>query len=164
VFNDVAKDDHIIKGTGDKLGVVDGCIRTIKQYISKYMLAHDDFKRTSYLYKLVELYNDTPNQGIYDKTPEEVFSDLDYMEGLYKGQRKHNQDVNDTYELKAGDTMRAMVGKGIFDKEKAKFSQVLYTIKEQVGYRFSLLGEGGEDVKRKYRAGELMKVDKVTNR
>jgi hypothetical protein len=128
------------------------------------MLAHDDFKWTSYLYKIVELYNDTPNQGIDDKTPEEVFSDLDYMEGLYKGQKKHNQDVNDTYELKPGDTVRAMVGKGIFEKEKAKFSTEIYKVIKQEGYRFVLENENGNIVKRKYRPSELIVVKDVIDR
>ena len=29
VYTDVAKEDHIVKGKGDKLGIVDTCIRTI---------------------------------------------------------------------------------------------------------------------------------------
>ena len=40
VYTDVAKEDHIVKGKGDKLGIVDRCIRTIKKYIQKYMLLH----------------------------------------------------------------------------------------------------------------------------
>ena len=164
VYTDVAKEDHIVKGKGDKLGIVDRCIRTIKQYIQKYMLEHDDFKWIGYIYKLVELYNDMPHQGIKDMTPNEVFDDYDYMIGLYKGQRKHNQTVNDSFDLKPGDTVRALLGKGTFEKEKQKFSSELYTIKEQSGYRFVLKDEAGKTVKRKYRPGELLKVDKVKDR
>jgi hypothetical protein len=128
VFTNVARDDHIIKGKGDVLGIVDRCIRTIKKYIQKYMLIHDDFKWTSYLDKVVELYNDTSHQGIKDMTPNEVFDDYAYMLGLYKGQKKANQEVNKSYDLKAGDKVRAMVGKGTFEKEKARFSQEIYVI------------------------------------
>ena len=158
VYTDVAKDDHIIPGKGDKLGIADRCIRTIKMYIQKYMLAHKDLKWTKYLGKIIDLYNDTSNSGIKDSTPNEVFDDHDYMIGLYKGQKKHNEKVNESYDLEPGDRVRAMVGKGIFEKEKAKFSTTIYTISEQVGYRFVLVDEDGKTVKRKYRAGELLKV------
>ena len=42
-----------------------------------------------------------------------------------------------------------MVGKGNFEKERAKFSQDIYIIKEQVGYRFVLIDESGKTIKRK---------------
>jgi hypothetical protein len=151
VFTNVARDDHIIKGKGDVLGIVDRCIRTIKKYIQKYMLIHDDFKWTSYLDKVVELYNDTSHQGIKDMTPNEVFDDYAYMLGLYKGQKKANQEVNKSYDLKAGDKVRAMVGKGTFDKEKARFSQEIYVIKQQIGYKFIIADiDTGKILKRKY--------------
>ena len=164
VYTDVAKEDHIVKGKGDKLGIVDRCIRTIKKYIQKYMLIHDDFKWTGYLDKIIELYNDTPNQGIDNHTPEEVFSDYAYMMGLYKGQKKYNQQVNESFDLEPGDKVRAMSAKGTFEKEKARFSQEIYTIKEQVGYKFILTDEKGITVKRKYRANELLKVGEVSDR
>lgn len=163
-YFDVAKQDHIIKGQFNKLGVIDRFIRTIKQYIQKYMLINDYLEWTKYLDKLIELYNDTSNQGIKDMTPNEVFDDYDYMFGLYKGQKKYNQDVNSTFELKSGDIVRAILGKGTFEKEKQKFSSELYTIVQQIGYKFSLQDEGGKLLKRKYRASELLKIDKVTNR
>ena len=164
VYTDVAKEDHIVKGKGDKLGIVDRCIRTIKKYIQKYMLIHDDFKWTRYLDKIIELYNDTPNQGIDNNTPHEVFDDYPYMIGLYKGQKKYNQEVNNSFGLEPGDRVRAVVGKGTFEKEKARFSQDIYTIKEQVGYKFVLIDETGGTVKRKYRANELLKIGEVTDR
>ena len=109
VYTNVAREDHIIKGKGDKLGIVDRCIRTIKKYIQKYMLIHDDFKWTKYIDKITELYNDTPNQGIDNNTPEEVFDDYDYMVGLYKGQKQYNREVNKSFGLELGDKVRAMV-------------------------------------------------------
>ncbi len=78
------------------------------------MLVHDNFEWTKYIGKLVDLYNDTEHDGLKDNTPNEVFDDYDYMEGLYKGQKEYNQKVNESYDLTPGDTVRAMVGKGFF--------------------------------------------------
>jgi hypothetical protein len=160
VYTDVAKDEHIIKGKGDKLGIVDRCIRTIKQYIQKYMHTHDDFEWTSYLDKLIELYNDTPNAGVMNKTPDVMYGDTYLQQGLHTKQKRYNKRVNETYDLKPGDDVRAQLGKGTFEKEKQLFSTEIYKIKEQQGYRFILTDEQGNPVKRRYRASELMKVDK----
>jgi hypothetical protein len=87
VFHDIAKDDHITK-MGDKLAIVDRCIRTIKQLIQKYMLIHDTTKWINVIDEITNIYNDTPNSGIKNMTPNEVFDDYDYMEALYKNQKK----------------------------------------------------------------------------
>ena len=164
VYSGIAKDDHIVKGQGDRLGIVDRFVRTIKQYIQKYMLAHEDLKWTKYLDKLVDLYNDTPNSGIKDMTPNEVFDDQDYMEGLHKGQKAYNKKVSDTFDFEVGDHVRAMLGKGTFEKEKQRFSSEIYTIVEQDGYKYILKDGEGNAVKRRYRPSELLKVAKVTER
>jgi hypothetical protein len=163
VFTDIAKDDHLTSH-GNRLGIIDRFTRTIKNYIQKYMLTHENLKWTEYLHKLIDLYNDTPNSGIKDMTPNEVFEDDLYMEGLHKGQLKYNEDVNESFDIEPGDRVRAMLGKGTFEKEKQKFSSEIYTIVKQIGYKFELVGEDGKIVKRKYRASELLKVDKVADR
>ena len=86
------------------------------------------------------------------------------MVGLHKGQKKYNETVNNSFGLLPGDKVRVMNAKENFEKEKARFSQEIYTIKEQVGYRFVLIDEKGSIVKRKYRANELLKVGEVTER
>lgn len=158
VYTDIAKEDHIVRGKGDKLGIVDRFIRTIKQYIQKYMLTHKDLKWSKYVDSLVSLYNDTSNAGIKNMTPDEVFDDHDYMTALHSGQLKYNASVNKTFPFKTGDRVRVMVNKEMFEKEKARFSSVIYTVQSQVGYRFQLEDESGHLVKRKYRAGEMIMV------
>jgi hypothetical protein len=105
------------------------------------------------------MYNDTPHSGLKENTPNEVYDDYDYSMKLYEAQTKQNEKMNDTVSLKVGDRVRALLGKGIFEKEKAKFSTQIYTIEEQVGYRFSLTG-----LKRLYRPSELNVVKTVTDR
>ena len=101
VWTDVAKDDHITR-TGDKLGIVDRCIRTLKMYIQKYMIAHKTTKWTTVLKQITELYNDTANAGLNDMTPDEVFSDYDYMLGLYKGQKAMNKEASKSFDFPVG--------------------------------------------------------------
>lgn len=159
VYTDVAKDDHITR-MGDKLGIVDRCIRTLKQLIQKYMLAHETTRWTHFLPTILELYNSTPHTGIKNMSPDEVYDDYDYMMGLYKGQSAHNERANSKIKIKHGDRVRAMVGKGIFEKEKAKFSIEVYTVVRQEGYRFVLEDDNGHEVKRRYRPSELLVINK----
>lgn len=163
VYTDVAKDDHITK-MGDKLGIVDRCIRTIKQLIQKYMLIHKTTKWTTFLHTIVELYNNTPHSSIKNMTPDEVYDDYDYLVLLHDAQHKRNTAANAKIKVEPGDHVRVMVGKGIFEKEKAKFSSIVYTVLRQEGYRFILVDADGDEVKRRYRPSELLVVDEEPTR
>lgn len=159
----VAKDDHIVRGHGDKLGIVDRFCRTIKVYIQKYMLLHKDLKWTRYLDKLVDLYNDTPHTGLKGAddttTPNEVFDDYDFASAMHKGQQASNRKVGRGFDIHVGDTVRILMGKQVFDKEKPRFSTDLYHVVSQQGYRFQLMDEAKHDVKRLYRPSEMFKVE-----
>jgi hypothetical protein len=155
----VAKDDHLVSNVGDKLGIVDAFTRTIKLYIQKYQTLHGHLRWTKYIGSLVDLYNDTPHEGLKGDTPNEAFDDFDFLVGKNKGESKYNARTFKGYKLKAGDRVRVMIGKHVFEKQKARFSTELYTIAGREGYYFVLTDEQGKAVKRRYRAGELLKVE-----
>jgi hypothetical protein len=161
--SDIAKSDHITK-VGDKLGILDRATRTIKQLIRKYMLDNDDLVWSKFLDKIITLYNDTPHSSLKGSTPNEVYDDYSFMMGLYQATRDHNRLENEKIDLDVGDTVRAMLGKEGFEKEKQRFSTKLFKVAEQVGYRFRLIDEDGKDVKRLYRPGELLKIEEVSRR
>lgn len=159
----VAKDDHIVPGHGDKLGIVDRFVRTIKQYIQKYMLVHQNNKWTQWLPKLVDIYNDTPHVGLKGAdgttTPNEVFDDGDFAAAVHKGRASHNRKVGRSFDIEVGDKVRVRQGKQTFEKEKARYSTALYRVVAQDGYRFRLQDESGSPVDRLYRPSELLKVN-----
>lgn len=165
----VAKDDHIVPGHGDKLGIVDRFVRTIKVYIQKYMLVHHDSKWTVWLPKLVTIYNDTPHVGVKGAdgatTPNEMFDDSDFASAVHKGQLAHNRKVGESFDVEVGDTVRVRMGKQTFDKEQARYSIGLYRVTAQEGYRFRLHelpqvgGKTEARVDRLYRPSELLKVE-----
>ena len=66
--------------------------------------------------------------------------------------------------MSVGDKVRAVIGKGVFDKDNAKFSKVIYVIDSIDGNRYKIKDEEGNIVKRKYKAMELRKVGDVDNR
>ncbi|PNW79503.1 hypothetical protein CHLRE_08g358150v5 [Chlamydomonas reinhardtii] len=80
------------------------------------------------------------------------------MLALHSGQRAKNARVVSGF--KPGDRVRLLEGKGLFDKEKATYSQQIYTVTRQEGYRFAVEGK-----RRLYRPSEMQLVrGEVTDR
>lgn len=165
VHSDVAKSDHFTK-QGNKLGIIDRSVRTLKGMINKNILENNTKRWIDFLDEIVDMYNDTPNRGIKNSTPNDVYDDEMYAEKLHENQVKENQKTFNKVKLEIGDYVRHMLGKETFQKEKQKFSQEVYVILEQEGYRYRLMDENGDTVDRLYRPNELQKVDidKVTDR
>ena len=114
--------------------------------------------------KIIELYNNTPHGSLKGLTPNEVCDDYDYMRGMYLASQDHNRVEFEKVDIEVGDTVRTMLGKEGFEKEKQRFSTQLYRVVDRVGYRFRLEEENGKDVKRLYRPRELLKVEEVARR
>ena len=161
VYTDVAKDDHITK-QGDKLAIVDRAARTIKQMINKYIDENNTLKWTQFLPEILEEYNDAPHSGLRGMSPNDVYDDIQYMKGLHEAQIKKNAKIMKSYDIEEGDLVRTVEGKGIFEKEKPKFSKSVHEVVGREGNRFVLHAE-----RRKYRPTELKKIgevsDKITN-
>lgn len=163
VYTDVAKDDHITRRS-NKLGVIDRTVRTLKQMIQKYMLENKNLRWTTYLKDVIEQYNDTPNSGMKDMTPDEIYDDDLYMEKLHEARSKKNKETFKSFGFSIGDKVRVLTNRKQFEKEKASYSTEIYTIEAQQGYKYILKGEDGKFARRMYKPNELQKVGVVTNR
>jgi hypothetical protein len=167
----VAKDDHITP-IGNRLGIVDRCIRTIKSLLQKHMLSHDSAVWTNKLHDIVALYNDTPHSGVDNETPDDVFDDIDFSQKMYEGQLKKNDALSRGVDIMIGDNVRLMDEKKTFQKEKPAWSTKIYMVVDKIGYSYQLKDEAGKVVKRLYRPGELYVIkggaqgvtDRVTSR
>lgn len=157
VATHVAKDDHITP-VGNRLGIVDRCIRTLKQLIQKHMLSHNTTVWTDKLDDILKLYNDTPHSGIDNETPNSVYDDVDYSQKLYEGQRKKNDALDRKVSIMIGDNVRIMDEKRVFQKEKAPWTQGLYQVIDKIGYSYRVQDEAGVVLKRLYRPGELLVI------
>jgi hypothetical protein len=154
VVTHVAKSDHITP-VGNRLGIVDRCIRTIKGLLTKHMLSHDTAVWTDKLADIVTLYNDTPHSGVDNQAPSDVFADDDFSQAMYEGQLKKNNALDRAVDIMIGDDVRVMDEKKVFDKEKAPWSRQIYQVVDKLGYSYQLRDEAGRTVTRLYRPGEL---------
>ena len=73
VYSDIAKDDHVSKGH-DKLGIVDRCMRTIKQALDSEMESNGTTQWTALLPKVISDYNDQWHRSLQKQTPDEVYT------------------------------------------------------------------------------------------
>ena len=153
----VAKSDHITP-IGNRLGIVDRCIRTVKSLLMKHMLAHDTTVWIDKLADVVTLYNETPHSGVDNQAPSDVFDDLDFSQKMFEGQRKKNDALSRAVNIMIGDNVRIMDSKKVFEKEKAPWSSQIYQVIDKLGYSYQLKSEAGNIVARLYRPGELFVI------
>lgn len=154
---DIAKDDHFSKG--NKLGIVDSGVRTIKRLIRNYILSKGSTRYISILQNLVNNYNDTPHTSLENKTPNEVYNNESLQLKIKEVLDAHNRKLNKQIDIDVGDVVRVAIDKNKFDKENIVFSKELYLVSEVIGYKYKVMALDGKEMKRKYKYFELLKID-----
>ena len=163
VHTGIAEEDHAT-GKGDKLGLVDRLARTLKMMIQKYMLEHQTLKWTEFLDEIVETYNETKHRALHGFSPDEVFDDPDYAATIHDAIKQKNNVVMEKDGIDVGNSVRVQNDRKTFQKERAKYSTMIYKVVGQNGYKYMLEDENGDANPRLYRANELLKVSNVTDR
>uniref|UniRef100_A0A6C0EIM9 Integrase catalytic domain-containing protein n=1 Tax=viral metagenome TaxID=1070528 RepID=A0A6C0EIM9_9ZZZZ len=156
----VAQDDHIIKGGGNRLGIIDRFTKTIKLKIKKYQLSTGNINFYDIYKDILDNYNNTIHSSIYNNTPNEAFENKDIQIKYRKETLDYNDNINNKINLKIGDTVRAIKKKKIFDKENIRFSKKIYIIDEIKNYKYIIKDESNNIKKKLYKFNELQLVDK----
>jgi hypothetical protein len=155
VLTDVAKDDHMTN-KGNKLGIIDAFVKTLKRRIRLYMEAYDTNKYVDALDDLLDGYNETPHSSLpKDVSPNEAHKDKVIQTEVQNENARVNVDVEADVKVKVGDNVRVAEVKGTFEKEKGTFSKQIYTVDERIGNRYKIEGK-----RRLYKPYELLVVDK----
>jgi len=124
----VAKEEHI--SNGNKLGIIDRLVRTLRELIERYYDILGNRKETlqNVMDSIIATYNNDNHRSLQNKTPNQVFKDNDDQMTRHLNDSVHNQQVYKTVPFDTGDKVRILEEKGKFDKGKQKFSKSLYTI------------------------------------
>ena len=154
----VSKEEHI--SDGNKLGIIDRLVRTLRELIEKYFDITGNKKDNikDVMKSIIDTYNDSSHRGLDNKTPNEVFNNQDNQLARHLSDTVHNHNIYKSVPFKENDKVRVIEEKGKFDKGKQKFSKDIYTIDKKEGYKIIL-----KDTKRKLKPSELLKVDTVSN-
>ena len=154
----VAKEEHI--SNGNKLGIIDRLVRTLRELIEKYYdvtgYRTDNIKDV--IKSIIDTYNNNSHRTLKNKTPNEVFKDNDDQMTRHLNDSVHNQQVYKSVPFNDGEKVRILEEKGKFDKGKQKFSKEIYTIDKKEGYKIKVNGTS-----RKLKPAELLKTTTTAN-
>jgi len=153
----VSKTEHLSKG--NKLGIVDTAVRTIKKLINKYMDITDDVKFENSIDEILDIYNSTPHSSLKGNTPDDTYTDIKLQAQLYKEAQEANAKLDKAIDLDIGDYVRKSLDKSKFEKEKQSYSKTIYVIHDIVGKKYQLMDESGEVDERLYKYSQLLKID-----
>jgi len=156
VQTDVANNDHIIKGS-DKLGIIDRFIYTLRGLLNKYFTIHNTTNWIDIYNDIINNYNSTTHSALYNKTPNEVFTNNLIGAKLHNTNLEQNEITKIiTHEYKPGDSVRIVMKKDTFDKAQTRYSDEIYTIVEKVHNKYKVKNSKGEILKRMIKPSELL--------
>jgi len=154
----VAKEEHI--SNGNKLGIIDRLVRTLRQLIESYYTITgnrtDNIKDV--MTSVIDTYNESSHRTLKNKTPNEVFKNQDDQLARHLNDMVHNHSIYKTVPFKSDDKVRILEERAKFEKGKKTFSKDVYTVNKKQGYKILLDGTS-----RKLKPGELLKVNSVSN-
>ena len=74
----------------------------------------------------------------------------------------HNEKVYKTVPFKSGENVRILEEKdNKFSKGKNKFSNEIYKISDNIGYKIAVTNDDNNKLHRKFKPAELLKINKV---
>ena len=158
----VAADEHMVKGGGDKLGLIDRLCRTLKDLLGKLIKVKGNTKWTGFLHEVIELYNSTPHRSLNNMSPEDAYKDPEAQAQKMTDDQEHNQRMS-KHAFAVGDQVRIRLPTSTFGKEGQRFSTDLYRVASIVGNRYQVTN-AGQELGRTLQASEMRHAKAVNTR
>jgi len=158
----IAKDEHISQG--NKLGIIDRLVRTLKEMIDRYRISVS--KQTSFstiLDKVIITYNSQPHRTI-KTTPNEMYNDINKQIFNFEKDKEYNRNVLDKNNISIGAEARILETKDKLEKGSQKFSLDVYKLVGREGNRFMVENAEGEKLRRRLKPAELQVVKTVDSK
>ena len=154
----VSKEEHI--SNGNKLGIIDRLVRTLRELIDKYfdITGHRTDNIKDVIATVIATYNSSSHRTLKNKSPNQVFKDNDDQIVRHINDSAHNQQVYKSVPFDSGQKVRILEQKAKFDKGKQKFSKDIYTVDKKEGYKILVNGTS-----RKLKPAELLKASTTSN-
>lgn len=154
-----AYNDHIT--SGNRLGIIDRLVRTVKNLLMKYIFATSghQYSVRKVVKQIVENYNDTPHSSLDNVTPNQVFGSKEARMMIYAQNESYNDNIVNSINYEIGDKVRILNRKEAFSKEKPQFSKELFTIVGKPGHKYLVENANNKIVNRKFKPYELQKIE-----
>ena len=159
VHHDVAANDHIIGG--DKLGLVDSLVRTIRRLMKKYIAHTDNLRWIDWLPEIIETYNESPHSSLGNLSPDEVDKDDAFQLGEHIKDSAHNTRQLLKSNIHPDMRVRVVEAKKGFAKEGPRYSKEIFTTVELDGFRWKVKNSEGRVQRRRFKAQELLPIGEV---
>jgi hypothetical protein len=173
VFTSVARDNHAASA-GNKLGIIDRLVRTIKALIEKKTASSNDPVWTGYLQEIIELYNSTPHRSLHltksmwskeefvqgSFSPNDAFTNKDFLLKLHHEYKRHNIALKEKLnDFIVGDKVRCLnMQYNLFAKEGERYSREIWSVVGPNGNGWTVR-LGSEE--KKVMGRDMVKVDEA---
>ena len=127
----------VLKNDHNALGIVDRFTLTLKNMLYKGFVANNDVYWIGRLDEIIHTYNNTPNIGIYNYTPEQAYNNKNVQIVLATINSELLKNVGS--EINIGDHVRVRVQGGIFERGYvSKWSSEIFQVVEKEGNTYTL--------------------------
>ena len=149
----VSKLEHI--SGGNKLGIIDRLVRTLRELIERYydILGNRKESLQDVMNSIIATYNNDNHRALNNKTPNQVYKDNDNQTARHLNDTVHNEQIYKSIPFSTSDKVRVLEDKDTFAKGKNHFSKETYTVDKKEGYKIKL-----QDTTRRYKPSELLKI------
>jgi len=99
----VAKEEHI--SHGNKLGIIDRLVRTLRELIDKYfdITGHRTDNIKDVISSVIDTYNNSSHRTLNNKTPNQVYKDIDNQISRHVTDSLLNQQIYENVPFEVGD-------------------------------------------------------------
>jgi hypothetical protein len=169
-YVDTAEYDHITRD-GDRLGIVDRLIGTLKRQLRLYFRLHAGTagRWLAVLPQIITDYNATRHgtlervYGVKGMTPDQAYGlDKGVQEARYADELAHNAQADGLKEnrLMIGQRVRVLEYRGDrIGKDISTFwSKAFYRVARRDGYKWIVEGSDGRELDRRFKINELKRV------
>jgi len=133
--------DPVVVNDHRALGIIDRFARTLKTRFTKLFLANKDTNWVDYIADIIFSYNNTSNRGILNYSPYQVITDPKAREDILQLNLKkseHNQHLNDSKDIKAGDKIRVFIENEFRKGTEPNYTSEIFEVKSRNGKKLTL--------------------------
>ena len=107
----VAKEEHI--SNGNKLGIIDRLVRTLRELIDKYfdITGHRTDNIKEVVSSVIETYNNNSHRTLQNKTPNQVYNDIENQTARHITDSLHNQQIYEKVPFDEGQKSKSIRAK-----------------------------------------------------
>jgi len=133
--------DPVVVNDHRALGIIDRFARTLKTRITKLFLARGDSNWVDYLADIVHSYNNSPNRGILNYSPQQVLLEQPAQEAILQlniEKANRNASLDKKKEVKPGDKIRLYIENPMRKGTEPNYTTQVYEVKSRNGKKITL--------------------------